>query len=257
MTGKTGTKVIKTFDLSAETTDFDASLAEIATMLTTHGGYVESASVNDQSLQSNNSNYRRLASYTLRIPAEHADAFVASLGSGLHLTSQRAFVEDVSETYYSIEATLRELEIERDSLLDIINAPETKKDYNLWLTVQSRLSTVKQQIAVYQGQINRYDSKIAYSTVNLTVREVLSLSAISEGNSFGARLSAAFKDGWNGFVEGLASFTLWLAEALPTLCLLSLVAFLILLAVRTLRRRAKAKRNPVPKKGNTTATPEE
>ena len=65
---------------------YDRSKTQLSAMLTAHGGYVESATVNNQSLQSKNNSYHRTASYTLRIPAEQADAFVAAMGSTLHLT---------------------------------------------------------------------------------------------------------------------------------------------------------------------------
>lgn len=241
--GKVGTKVIKTFDLNAETTDFDAATASLSELLAQFGGYVESASTYNQSLSaSKNNRYNRSATYTLRIPAENAESFVGSLGTSLHLTSNRSYVEDISETYYSIEARLTELKVERDSLLDILDQTETKKDYNLWLTVKQRLSEVTQQIAVYQGQLNRYDSKVAYSTINLQVREVINYSTVSESNRFGSRLAASFKEGWIDFLEGLQSFIIWLAGALPVLLLLGSIGFGIFALIRGSIRRRRRRR---------------
>ena len=235
-------KIIKTFDISAETLDYDAALDSIAALVASHGGYVERASSSDKSLQNNSSRYTRYATYTLRIPAEQADAFVGSVGQSLNITGNRSYVEDISDTYYSIEARLQELTVERDSLLDVLRAADTKNDYNLWLTVKQRLSEVTQQIAVYQGQINRYDSKIAYSTVNLSVREVLTYTASSGSNRFWSRLGAAFVDGWNGFVIGLQDFVIGLAEALPTLCLLAILIVIVCMIIRARRRRRAAKK---------------
>lgn len=235
-------KIIKTFDINAETTDFDGALASLKAAVTEHGGYVESATTHDQSLTNANREYSRRASYTVRIPAEQAEAFVSAIGNTLHVTSNNSFVEDISETYYSIEARLQELTVERDSLLEILDAPDTKKDYDLWLTVKQRLSEVTQQIAVYQGQINRYDSQVAYSTVKLSIREVLTYSTIRENNKFGTRLAAAFVDGWNSFVEGAQDFAIWFAESLPVLVLLALLATGVILTVRALRKKRKAKK---------------
>jgi len=241
MDGKQGTKVIKTFHLSAETTEFDNAIAALHTLIAEHGGYVEKSSTNNQSLSGHSQSYRRYASYTLRIPAENAETFVASIGSTLHLTANESTVQDVSETYYSIEARLQELRVERDSLLEILESPEVTKDYQMWLTVKQRLSEVTQQIAVYQGQLNNYDSKVAYSTVNLNVSEVLVYSAVSENNSFGARLSAAFSDGWNGFVEGAQEFAILLAEGLPVLVLIAILVTLPLVITFTVLKKQKKK----------------
>jgi len=253
MEGKIGTKVIKSYRLSAESTNFEASVQAIQALVSEYGGYVESASTSNQSLSEKDRANSRTASYTLRIPAEQVDAFVSSLGSSLHLISNSSTVEDVSETYYSIEARLEELQVERDSLLDILDAPETKKDYDLWLTVKQRLSEVTQQIAVYQGQLNRYDSKIAYSTVDLTVSEVLNYSATAEDNSFGSRLGAAFSDGWNSFVEGAAGFALLLAEASPFLILLLVIGAASLIITLTVIKKKRAAREHSEKEDATNA----
>lgn len=241
MEGKQGTKVIKTFHLNAETTEFDNAIAALHTLIAQHGGYVEKSSTNNQSLSGHSQGYRRHANYTLRIPAENAETFVASIGSTLHLTSNESTVQDVSETYYSIEARLQELRVERDSLLEILESPAVTKDYQMWLTVKQRLSEVTQQIAVYQGQLNGYDSKVAYSTVNLSVSEVLVYSAVSENNSFGARLSAAFEGGWNGFVEGAQEFAILLAEGLPVLVLIAILVTLPLVITFTVLKKQKKK----------------
>ena len=90
-----------------------------------------------------------------------------------------------------------------------------------------------------------YDNQVAYSIVDLTINEVINYTAISESNSFGSRLGTAFKDGWNGFVEGLQDFTIGLAEALPTLILLALIGtgigFLVhkILKTKKLKKQAK------------------
>lgn len=236
-------KIIKTFDVSAEAKDYQVAIEALNTLIAEHGGYVESSSSSDKSLKNHSDSYTRHASYTIRIPAEQADAFVGSVGNLLNVTSSRSTVEDVSESYYSIEARLEELLAERDSLIDILDAEETKKDYQLWLTVTQRLSEVRQQISVYQGQLKRYDSKISYSTVNLNIHEVLAYSASGESNSFGSRLKAAFADGWNGFVIGLGNFAVWLAEALPTLILLGGIATGIVFLIRALCRKKKNKKS--------------
>lgn len=242
MTDKVGTKIIKTYNLSAETTDFEAALTSLNTLISEHSGYVESSTTNNQSLSGKNQSYRRNATFTLLIPAEHAEAFVSSLGTNLHLTSNNSSVEDVSENYYSIEARLEELQAERDSLLEILNAPETTKDYNLWLTVKQRLSEVTQQIAVYQGQLNRYDSKIAYSTVHLSISEVLNYSSTVENNSFGARISAAFSDGWTDFVEGTQDFAIFLVANFPGVIIFLLIVNAAWFIPVTILKKQKAKK---------------
>ena len=229
-------KIIKTYDVNSETKAYDDAISSLHTLVADCGGYVESSSASDSSLTSTADASGRYAHYTIRIPAERAEEFVGSVGTLLHVTSSSSSAEDVSETYYSIEARLEELQAERDSLMDILNATETKQDYSLWLTVSQRLSEVRQQIAVYQGQLNRYDGQVAYSTVRLSIREVLDYTAAANG-SFGSRLGSAFVKGLRGFWYGLQDVLVWFVGALPVLVLLAAAAVAIILIVRRIRRR--------------------
>ena len=234
---QTDRKIIKTFSINAETTEFDKALESLNALITEHGAYAESVSVNDNSLKNQNRS-ARTATYVVRVPAERAEDFVGSLGGYFNVTAKNASVDDISETYYSIEDTLEELQIERDSLLDMLEAPETKKDYDLWLKVTQRLSEVKQQIAVYQGRLERFDSQVAYSTVHLSIREVINYTVQSEGNSFGARLATAFREGWSNFAVAIQELVIWLAGAVPALLLLAVIATVVIVIVCIVRRRS-------------------
>ncbi len=232
-------KIIKTFDIGSETKDFDAAVDSLNALISENGGYVESSSSSNKSLNNKSDSYTRHATYKIRIPAEKAEAFVGSVGSLFNITSNKSYVEDISETYYSVEARLEELKVERDSLMQVLEQPETAKDYDLWLTVNQRLSEVRQQIAVYQGQINRYDSQVAYSTVNLSINEVIHFTEVSENRSFGSRLGAAFREGWSNFAVGLQDFIIWFAEALPVLILLGAIVTGVVLIIRAVRKKKK------------------
>ena len=232
-------KIIKTYEISSETKEFDTALTTLNTLVADCGGYVERSSTSNKSLNNRSDSYTRYASYTIRVPAERAEEFVGSVGTLFNVTSNNSYVEDVSETYYAISARLEELQAERDSLIDILGQSDTKQDYDLWLTVTQRLSEVRQQIAVYQGQINSYDSKVAYSTIKLSINEVINYSSVSESSSFGSRFAAACREGWSNFGVGLQDFVIWFAEALPVLLLLALITTVILLIIRAVRKRRK------------------
>ena len=235
-------KIIKTYYLTTETKDYETVISAINDLITQNGGYVQESSSNNKSYNNTSNRYSRNASYVIRIPAENADQFVNTVGGMLNVTGNRSTVEDISETYYSIEATLEELLVERDSLLEILSNTETAKDYNMWLTVKSRLAEVKQQIAVYQGQLNRYDSQVAYSTIHLSINEVVNYTENAKSNRFGSRLWNSFKEGWSDFAEGLGDFAVWFVGAMPTLLLLGLIATSIVLIVRKSARKKREKK---------------
>ena len=231
-------KIIKTYDLNAETKEFDATVASLDALVAQYGGYVESNSITNRNY---NSKMSRYASYKFRIPAENAEAFVGSIGNTLNVTRQNSNAEDVSESYYSIEATLEELQIERDSLLTMMQSLDTQKDYNFWLTIQTRLSEVRQQIARYQAQLKNYDSRVEYSSVSLYINEVVDYNSVEE-ESFGTKLGTAFRDGWVAFGEFVEDFVIWIAEALPFLVLFAIALVILCIVSRRVRAKRKAKK---------------
>jgi len=221
-------KIIKTYDLNAETKDFDTTVSALAALVAEHGGYVESNSINYRNY--NNAQSARYASYKFRIPAENADAFVNSVGNTLNVTRNSSYAEDVSETYYSIEAMLEELTTERDSLLNMMKSLDTQKDYNFWLTLQTRLSEVRQQIARLQAQLNNYDSRVSYSTVNLTINEVVTYTPVEE--SFGAKLGAAFSKGWTAFGEFMEGLVIVIVTIFPFLLIPATAGVVVIVLIR-------------------------
>lgn len=227
-------KIIKTYDLNAETKEFDTTISAIAALVAEHGGYVESNSVSNRNYGAQSSRY---ASYKFRIPAENAEEFVSSVGNTLNVTRNNSYVEDVSESYYSIEATLQELQTERDSLLAIMESINTQQDYDFWLTVQTRLSTVRQQIARYQAQLNNYDSRVAYSTINLSINEVVTYTPTEEG--FFAKISNAFVEGWVTFGEFMEGLVVVIITIFPFLIIPGIALAVIIVLVR---RNGKKKR---------------
>ena len=245
-------KIIKTYEINAETKNFDATVADISALVAEHGGYVESNSVsNYRAYQSKNTRY---ASYTIRIPAEKADAFIGTIGNTLNVTRSSSYAKDVSESYYSMEATLKELETERDSLLAIMESLDNKEDYNFWLTLQTRISDVRQQIARYQAQLNNYDSLVEYSTINLSVNEVVDYTVAEEG--FWPQLGAAFADCWSAFGSFIKNFVIALASALPFLVLITAIAVPAVILIRRAFAKKKAQK-AAAKKETTEQTHEE
>ena len=230
-------KIIKTFRITAETKDFDTALTGLETLVSDYNGYVESSSVSNRSINNTEKSYSRNAEYTLRIPAENADAFVGSMGDIFNVTRSYSTVDDVSETYYSIEAMLEELQAERDSLLAMMESVDSQAEYNFWLTLQQRLSEVKQEIAVYQRQLMNYDSLVSYSTITLTVSEVITYTEGEETDGFGTQLITAFTDGWSAFFSVIQGLVLLFVTVFPFLLLPAAVGIIVLIVYRRKKKK--------------------
>lgn len=183
---------------------------------------------------------------TLRIPAEKLDEFLAKTGTLVNVVSSSTSADDVSGQYYDIEARLSVLETER-AVLEKMLAAST--GVNEMISVEKRLYDVIYEIESYKTQLKVYDSKIAYATVHITLREVANLTVVADDPTFGARFSQAVSESWQNFVTFCKDFVIWLVYALPTLILLCVMGVLSAVAVVWIRKKRAKKKEEKKEEG--------
>ena len=199
-----GEKIIYTADIALETKDYDAARAALEQALADAGGWMES---------SNESSYdnARSLSMTLRVPAENYDSVTAQ--------------------YTDTAGRIANLEGQRDRLRELQAGAETLSDL---LDIEAQLSEVQYQLESWQGQLDWYDDQIASCTVTVRLQEVETYTPT--GETFLERLGAAFAEGWQNFVRGLASIAVVLAGLWPVVILVC-AAVAVAIVVRRRRRR--------------------
>ncbi len=234
-------KIIRTFTVYGETKTYDAALAEINTSIAAYNGFISESRVTGASYNQYGS-YGRTAYLVIKIPAENLDAFISQIGGALNVTSSASTQQDVSEAYYSIEARMKTLETERESLLAMMASIDTAKDYDFWYTLQKKISETEQQIAEYQAILKSYDGQVAYSTVNLTIEEVVEYTPVKDDEpTFGKRIAEAFVKSWKDFGEGFMDFTVFMVSAIPTLLVFPGIPAVIILIVVAVHKKKKKK----------------
>ena len=234
-------KIIRTFTVLGETKEYDKAVSSINDSISAHNGYVSESKVTGISYSSS-SKYSREAYFVIKIPAENLDSFISQVGGLLNVTSSSSTQDDVSEAYYSIEARMKTLETERESLLSMMASLDTSKDYNFWLSLRNQISEIEQQIAEYKAIIKSYDNKVTYSTVNLTVRDVVEYTPVEDKDpSFFDRIAAAFVESWTEFGEGCMDFAVFIVRAFPTLLVFPGIPAIIVVIVIVVNKKKKKK----------------
>lgn len=239
-------KIIRTVDMSCETKSFDAATEFILGTLSTYGGYVETSSVSGTGYRENDhSASARYATYTLRVPAENLDAYLAALraNEGIRIVKQSSASNEITGAYYDITTRIETLEIERDSLQQMLAGFTDYSDINAMLSVQERLYNVIEEIEALKTQLKIYDNQVDLSTVNLSVSEVFTYTEAATP-SFGERVGEAFSESWTDFADNCQDFAVFLVSALPTLLVLGVIAAVIVLIVLTSLRKGKKKQTP-------------
>ncbi len=224
-------KKIKDVSISAQTEEFTRTDKAIRDAADEAGGYVEYSSLD-------NYGSARSESLTLRIPAERLDAFLETVGNNCSIIQKSEQIEDITDAYNETESELNSLKTELDSLNAMLEKAETVEDA---ISIQDRISDVRARISVLESQKKSYDSQIAYSTVNLSLREAQ--IAIGSTQTAGERISYGFRSTLHAIGVFFVELFIFLVSASPVLLILAAIVFLILFLVKRADRRNAKKRN--------------
>lgn len=231
------TKIIRTADLSLQSTQFDTAVEALNGLVSAQKGYFESSNF---SYGGYSSTGERWGEFTVRVPQENFDAFLSAIGDVAHVVSRNTGIQDVGEAYYDAELRLQTLETKHERLLALLERAELMEDI---ISLESALSDVEYEIQQYTSTLTRYDALIDFSTVHIELREVVRVSdAPTQTDPLSTRLSAAFGRGWHNFCDGLADFALWGAYNFMGILIFLAVAALAALVLVRLRRRRRGAR---------------
>ena len=234
-------KIVKTVSISAETKSFDAATELIRAKVGELGGYIEASNIRGTSMTSSSGIVRRTATFTLRIPADKLDEYIALVGSEVNVVSTRENIDDITDQYFDVDARLNSLKVEEERLLAML---AESKDLEYLIRLNDRLSEVRYEIENYTSTIRRYDNMVSYSTVNITLEEVIDYTVISDTpQSFGERFIIACRESWTNFVAGLGDFTIGLVYAAPALIIFAALITAAIIILIKVRKKAKAKNN--------------
>ncbi len=239
--GVSNQKLVKTLSVVIETLEFDETIGKLRDLVEASGGYVEKSTVNGQSYQNTE---RRTASFTIRVPAGNLDKTEEALAGLGNITSSTANVSDITLTYADTASRVAALEAQRDSLLSMLQKAEDLKDL---LTIQDHLTEVEYQLESYASKLRIMDNQVEYSSISLQIREVrIYTEPEPEDVSFGTRLAKLFKNSLKRvgtFFEDLALFVL---GRLPILLIWGVFILAVVLIVKLITRKSKAKKMKKP-----------
>lgn len=228
-------KIIRNVVLRGETKDFDTALETLKNRIAENEGYVEKSSVTGGESLSSDRKSSRSAVYTIRIPAEKLDNFLEKTEDMLNIISSSETTTDVTLEYYDIESRMKTLEAKKAALEKMLEQAATLSDIR---TLQDDLYEVIGEIEAYRSKLNVFDSKVSYSTVELTITEVIEYTEVKvEEPTFWERISTTFVNTWMGFWEFCQDLTVFLVGAMPVFCVFALIGLTVFLIVFLVKRR--------------------
>ena len=106
------------------------------------------------------------------------------------------------------------------------------------LVPENSITGIETQINQIKTQLNRYDNDVAYSYVNIQIKEVEKIVAEEEKGTVGN----AFGDSWDAFAEVCHGLLILLIWFLPYLIVILVILVIIFAATIPARRKRKEKR---------------
>lgn len=221
----TSPKIIYTANLTLESKDYDTARAALDAALNDAGGYLESSS------EYSDVGSSRSVNLTFRVPEENYQSFLNAVAQAGNVTYKSQQADDVTTQYMDVETRLANLEAQRTRLQELQAQADNLSDL---LQIETSLTDVQSQIESWQSQLDWYSNQVSCCTVYITLNEVETLTPTS--TSFGAKLLAALRNGWTGFVSGAQAVVVFLVGAWPAI-LIGAVCGVIYYRVRHPRKK--------------------
>lgn len=217
-------KIIRTVSFTLTAENFDEVLESLKEITALNHGRIE----NLYSYGDKQSGRARTAMLTLRVPKEHLDDFLSNANSvNAVITDYNESREDVSESYYDIENRLKVQQEKLERLLEML--PSAQKVSEI-IEIESALADTQYYVDLYQGRINGLDSRIDYSTVNITLNEKIIKTPYDP--SLGERIIDAVTNSLEKGIGFISDMLVLLIALLPWLILLVMIVIVIRIIIR-------------------------
>lgn len=233
-------KLIKTVSLDVETENYDALLSSLEKQIEDLGGYIE---YQYQYNGSQYSTYRdtRNARLDIRIPVEHLDEFVVTVGEQSNITNKVEQVEDVTLQYVDLESRKKALETEQERLLELLTQAESVEDI---IAIEQRLSEVRYELESMESQLRTLINQIDYSTIHMSVEEVRQFTPTEE-NSVWDKMKNGFVKSLYRIGDDIEDGFIWFVANIPYFVIWVVIIVIVFVLFRRHKRKKKAKREAV------------
>ena len=228
-------KIIYSCYAEIETLEFESTCQEVTRLIARYGGFLESSTVSGHDYYYDG---RRSAEYVIRIPRAHFEEVTGNLSTLGNVPYCSISAENVTASYRDTESRLAAYRVEEERLLAMLEKAETVADM---LDIESRLSEVRYEIESLTTTILGWDSLINYSTITIYVEEVIEYTDAPE-MGYWERMGKDFMDNLRDVGEFFKDLFRGIVSSLPVLVVLAVGAWIVILVIRSMKKRKAAKK---------------
>lgn len=222
---ETDQKIIRTASVNLEAGNVTATLDQVKSIATAHGGYVGSMSVNTRDSE------RLYAVLTMRVPAREFESTISAIKTLGTLRSESLSADDVTEDYVDLQARRTAL---ASQLAQYNRIMELAVNVSEILEVQVQIERVQVELDRIDGRLEYLDNRVDYGTITVTLEDPEPV-----GGGDGVSLVSVINESIAGFLAVTAGLFILLISIIP-LIILGIIAYVI---YRWWRKRKGEKQN--------------
>src|SRR5437868_12485948 len=198
------TMIIRTGQAFIEVEKVDPAVLKIRQLAAQVGGYIANSSI------SGGRDQIRQATLEIKIPAAKYDQAVGSLSSIGKVETVNSQAEDVGEEFVDVTARVTNARRLEERLITLLSTRTGKLDDVLH--VERELARVREEIERYEGRLRYLGSRVATSTLTVTVHEPSPIIGNTPGEN---PIANAFRRAWKNFVGLIAAIIASLGVLIP------------------------------------------
>ena len=247
-------KLVYECSISIQTLTYPETLASIRKKIEDVSGIIQNEYEQDNDSNWYYDNYThkygtKRMELSVRIPSAKYKDFLSSLDGEGKIIDKRSSVSNISRQYHDTEAIIKNLKTQEERLQDMMKQTTTIDEM---ITVEDRLTEVQTELDRYNTQLASMDTDVAYSTVDITLEEVVKYSESEKpALTFVQRLKNAIKGSADTFRSLMETILFLIIYMAPIAAVIALIVFIVI-KVRnriqikkygTVRRKKKIKEN--------------
>lgn len=218
-------KVIRSANLVMEVEDFYTAYGNLQSMI--NGiGYVSDSNIHrDFYTYEGERKTRVTGEITLRVAANYFDKILTDVKGLGEVIDDRIYSTDVTDQFFDTEGRLKILKVEYEYLVDYMRSLTKPEDI---FRTRTQITELQTEIERLTGTLNKWSDLVELSTITISMREKhLDEVGKKQDYTYWDRVADAFNDSLAGVVRALGDLLIFIIQAIPTLLILALIAWII------------------------------
>ncbi|NDK55949.1 DUF4349 domain-containing protein [Pontibacter fetidus] len=184
-------KLKKEATIRFQVQDLRESSTKIEALAATYGATITNSQTYSQEelIESN---------FTIKVTPEKLNTLLTAIqGESIYLDNKSISAEDVTLQYVDVEARIKAKQAVKQKYLELLNKTTNVQEI---LAIEVELQKVQEELEVVQAQMKALQQQVNYSTINLTMYQLVPAS-YSDRTSFSTRTISALSGGWRLFKD--------------------------------------------------------